>query len=232
MRIGITDNKKPEKFDLYIRWLKRSEPELEVVKLSYAADNLRELDRCDGLVLTGGGDVDPVLYRQEGNPNLIQDVDRKRDDFEFRVIDSATRHAIPMLGICRGLQITNVVFGGSLFVDLESKGYTAHRQAGEEENRHPIQIVSGSQLSTIIGSNSGEVNSAHHQAANDVGSNLKASAFSPDGVIEALEWVDPAGKPFLLLVQWHPERMKHFENRCSKSILQKFLFEVRNSVEA
>lgn len=231
MRIGITDNQKPT-FDLYIQWLHRGEGNLESVKLSYIADNLDELQRCGGLMLTGGGDVDPTLYKCPDAMSRVKGVDKKRDEFEYKVIERAMNLGIPILGICRGLQVTNVAFGGSLIVDLVSSGFANHRQEGDEELRHPIQVVPGSLLSAMIGSASGDVNSAHHQAAENVGPGLKVSAYSPDGVIEGLEWTDPAGKPFFLLVQWHPERMKDFENRCSKNILQKFLSEVKNNVEA
>ena len=156
----------------------------------------------------------------------------KRDDFELRVIERAMSLRIPVLGICRGLQVANVAFGGSLIVDLESRGFARHRPVGEEEYRHPIDLMAGTLLTDIIGDKSGDVNSSHHQGAEKIGSDLKVSARSPDGVVEGLEWTDPDGKPFLLLVQWHPERMKDFENRGSKNVLEKFLSEIKKSVEA
>jgi len=231
VRIGITDNQKPS-FEQYIRWLMRGDKALDAVKLSYLNDNLHELDRCGGLVLTGGGDVHPGFYNQENDLGQTRGVDRKRDEFEFRVIERAMKLHIPTLGVCRGLQVTNVAIGGSLIVDLESRGFPGHRPVGNEECRHPIEIVADTLLSDIVGDGFGEVNSSHHQAAERIGAGLKVSATSHDRVIEGLERSDPGDKPFLLLVQWHPERMNDFENRCSRNVLEKFLSEVEKSVEA
>lgn len=231
MRIGITDNQKPS-FEQYIRWLMRGDKALDLVKLSYVHDNLHELDRCGGLVLTGGGDVHPGLYNQANDLRQTRGVDKKRDDFEVHVIERAMKLHMPTLGVCRGLQVTNVAFGGSLIVDLESRGFAGHRPVGDEECRHPIGIKAGTLLSGIVDDEIGEVNSSHHQAVERIGADLKVSATSPDGVIEGLEWSDPGGRAFLLLVQWHPERMNDFDNRCSKNVLEKFLSEIGKSVEA
>ena len=231
MRIGITDNQKPS-FEQYIRWLLKGDNALDLVKLSYLNNNLHELDRCGGLVLTGGGDVHPGLYNQPNELDQTRGVDMKRDTFELHVIERATKLHIPTLGICRGLQVANVALGGSLIVDLESRGYARHRSVVDEECRHPIQIMPGTLLSDTVSDGFGEVNSSHHQAAERIGTDLKVSAKSPDGVIEGLEWADPGGSPFLLLVQWHPERMNDFENRCSRNVLEKFLSEIRKSVWA
>lgn len=229
MRVAVTDNFK-QTFENYVKWLKRGNEDVNIVKLSYLMDNLHQLDRCDGLVLTGGGDVDPHHYHGIDLKNQVKGVDTKRDDFEFRAIERALSHEIPTLGICRGLQVTNVAFGGSLILDLVSSGNQNHRQTGDEELLHPIQIERNSQLARIVGGTSGEVNSAHHQAADTVGKGLKVSARSLDDVVEALEWADPSGKPFLLLIQWHPERMKDFNNPSSHNILQTFLSEVQSVV--
>ncbi len=230
MRIGLTDNQKPS-FEQYISWLLRKDISLDIAKLSYFNDNLHELDRCDGLVLTGGGDVHPGLYKQPDDVVQTRGVDVHRDDFELQIIERAMKLQLPVLGICRGLQMANVAFGGSLIADLESRGFARHRPVGNEECRHFIDLVPGTALSDIIGGTSGEVNSSHHQGADSIGTGLKVSAKSPDGVVEGLEWADPDGKPFLLLVQWHPERMQDFENHCSGDVLEKFLSEIRKSVQ-
>lgn len=231
MLVGIIDNQKPS-FEQYVRWLSMGDGTLELLKLSYQSDNLTELDRCDGLVMTGGGDVDPALYGRAKDLGETSGVDAKRDEFELRAIERATKLAMPTLGICRGLQVANVYFHGSLIVDLESRGFARHRPVENEECRHAIQVMKGTTLSDVIGNESAEVNSAHHQAVDKLGSDLRVCAKSPDGVIEALEWADPAGKPFLLLVQWHPERMKDYGNRCSRNVLGRFLSEMKKSVDA
>jgi putative glutamine amidotransferase len=226
MRIAITDNFKPN-FENYIRWLTRGAADIEVIKLSYVQDNVGELDRCDGLVLTGGGDVDPRFYHREGALNQVRGVDSKRDEFEFRLIDCARDREVPLLGIC--LQVANVKFGGTLIPDLVSGGYGNHRQSGDEELRHTLQVESETVLWKIVGQSVSEVNSAHHQAAETVGKGLKVSARSSDGVIEALEWADPSNNPFLLLVQWHPERMNDFDNPTSGNVRRAFLSEIQRS---
>src|SRR5712692_6621442 len=183
MRIGLTDNQKPS-FEQYIRWLLRKDNSLDIAKLSYLNDNLHELDRCDGLVLKGGGDVHPGLYERPNDLGQTRGVDANRDDFELQVIERAVKLQLPILGICRGLQVANVACGGSLIADLESRGFAGHRPVGDEECRHPIDLVPGTALSDIIGGISGEVNSSHHQGADTIGTDLKVSARSPDGVVE------------------------------------------------
>jgi putative glutamine amidotransferase len=225
MRIGVTDNQKAN-FDLYVQWLKRGDPGAEIVKLSYLANNVAELDTCDGLMLTGGGDVDPMRYNKPEAKGEVRDVDKRRDEFEFDVIKRAMDLRTPLLGICRGLQMTNVALGGSLIIDLVSNGYRSHR--GNGELLHRIDVLKDTLLSRILGSSNADVNSAHHQAVDTVAAGLRISARSEDGVVEALEWMDPAGKPFLMLVQWHPERMRDQENIASRKILHAFLNEVSN----
>lgn len=228
MRIAITDNFKPN-FELYLQWLQRGNENVDVVKISYRLDNLRELDRADGLVLTGGGDVDPALYHRVGVDNLVRGVDSKRDEFELRAIKRALHLKLPMLGICRGLQVVNVALGGTLFADLVSSGYQNHRQEGSVELLHSIAIEPDTVLWHIVGATKGDVNSAHHQAADVIGQGLRICARSSDGVVEALEWSDPSFKPFLLLVQWHPERMNNVDNPTSRNILQAFLHGVQTT---
>lgn len=230
MRIALTDTFKPN-FENYVQWLKRGDDTMKIIKLSYALGNMGELDRCDALVLTGGGDVDPRFYNREDANGSVRDVDAKRDEFEFAAIDRALERAMPILGICRGLQVANVRFGGTLIPDLHSSGYQNHRQTGDVELRHPLHIASGTLLAHVIGGTTADVNSAHHQAAEGVGKGLRVSARSADGVIEALEWIDASAKPFLMLIQWHPERMSNFHAPASFNILQTFLSEVQQSIE-
>lgn len=226
MRIGITDNGRPN-FELYIEWLRQGDPSMDFVMLSLSRENLHELQRCEGLVLTGGEDVSPTLYGRPEALSTLTDVNPKRDEFELTVIQNAMRRQLPTLAICRGMQLTNVFFGGSLIVDLESEGYANHRKSTEVERRHAIAVSPGSRLSKIVGGTSGEVNTSHHQAVRHTGIGLRASAVSPDGVVEALEWEDDTRKQFLLLIQWHPERMSDFQNPCSYNVLRAFLSSLR-----
>ncbi len=232
MVIGITDNMGAEhKWQWYIDWLRRSNVTHETLKLSYKLDNLSSIKGCHGLLLTGGGDVDPALYSSDLQNGTLCKVDRKRDDFERHVIDIAVQEQIPMLGICRGLQIANVHFGGTLIPDLQGAGYLSHQTNLNSESRHVVNIGRGSLLAKVTQSLQGSVNSSHHQAVDTPGEGLKVCAVSEDGVVEALEFADGNSLPFFLLVQWHPERMNDTENPLSKNILERFLSAINQGNE-
>jgi len=224
MRIAVTDTMGPEhKLQRYITWLKRGGDEVDCVLLSYKLDNLAEIERCDAFVLTGGHDVMPSAYRGPVDHRTITEVDPRRDDFERGAIDRALKSEIPVLGICRGLQIANVHFGGTLLPDIEEAGFRSHRSDPNGERRHDVVLEQESLIGTIGRSATGNVNTSHHQAADGVGSGLIVSARSDDGIIEALELQGSHASPFFLLVQWHPERMADFENPLSSKILEHFL---------
>lgn len=226
MHIGITDTYNT-KFDFYARWLRKVAKESEVVKLSYKEQNGKALASCDGLILTGGCDVHPKFYGKESSMHLIHDVDEKRDEFELRLVREALKMEIPLLGICRGMQLFNVSQGGSLIPDVKSEGYGEHaKTAAGKDQRHNIEIDQGTTLHWIVESSKCEVNTAHHQAVDAIGKGLRRTARSPDGIVEGLEWVDGERRPFLQLVQWHPERMEDYANPCSKNILEHFVLAV------
>lgn len=228
MRIGITDTYSP-KIDFYINWIRRVEPAAEIVKLSYREQNIAAMDRVNALVLTGGDDVHPKFY---GKPELFgkaEGVDEERDEFEFSVIRHALESDLPILAICRGMQILNVALEGTLIVDLPSAGYEDHARIGKEDRRHLLKKVPHTMVGIVTGSAEHEVNSNHHQAVDRLGNGLMASAYSPDGVVEAFEWILKDRMPFLLGVQWHPERMKDQENPMAKAIVDYFLREVQIS---
>jgi putative glutamine amidotransferase len=220
--IGITEC---GKWDKYASWIQSGNSELNLLKLSWRENKLVEVERCHGVVLTGGEDVHPRFY---GAAERVRELDPKevneqRDEFELRVIDAALKKGIPLLGICRGLQITNVYFGGNLIIDIPSTGKPDHAKSQGYDRQHPVNVLPGTQLASVIGVRRGEVNSAHHQAADKTGNDVRVSATSDDGIIEGLEWKDPKGKSFLLLIQWHPERMQDFGSPFSKNVLFEFL---------
>ncbi len=169
-----------------------------------ASDAALVLDRLDGLVLSGGDDVDPALYGQEPHPKL-RDVDRRRDDFELALVREAIRRDQPLLAICRGQQVLNVALGGTLVQDIPSElGVVEHDSPGERtDRRHKVAVAAGSRLRAILERDEIAVNSIHHQAVARLGGGLAVSATSSaDGVIEGLEL---PGARFVLAVQWHPE---------------------------
>ncbi len=231
MRIAITDTLGSEpKFRKYVAWLQGGTVPVECQTLSYKLDNAPELRTCGGLVLTGGHDVEPSLYGGPRNHPKIKDVDSKRDQFERELIDEAFRRKVPLLAICRGCQIVNVHFGGTLIPDIEDAGYPAHRPLGDAtECRHEISVEQGTALFNMTGEITGAVNSSHHQAIDRPGKGLVVTARSSDGIIEALELKHAHQMPFFLLVQWHPERISDGKSPFSKKILERFLFSIQQN---
>jgi putative glutamine amidotransferase len=228
MIIGITDTL-TKKYEYYVEWLKKVARHVEVVKLSHKADNARDLKKCDGLILTGGGDIHPKFYGREDALALLdkKEINVARDEFEFKIVKDALKKGIPILGICRGMQTFNVALGGSMIPDVESEGYKNHgKTKSGNDRRHEVKIERGTTLHWIVEATRGEVNTAHHQAVDRIAEGLRITARSPDGIVEALEWQDASSKPFLQLVQWHPERMSDFENPCSKNLLEHFVLAV------
>lgn len=231
MVIGIADTYN-KKFDFYVTWLRKVARGAEIVKLSYPEKNIASLKRCDGLIMTGGNDIHPKLYGRDDLLSLSKDVDVKRDEFEFKLVREALKKKIPLLGICRGMQVCNVALGGSMIADLETEGYKKHGKAeGGKDRRHKVTVEKGTTLHWIVESTKGEVNSAHHQAVDSLAPGMKVTAKSPDGVVEGLEWEDSGNRPFLQLVQWHPERMEDYSNACSKNLLEHFVLAVVSNAE-
>lgn len=230
MVLGTTDTLKPN-LQYYHDWIRKGIDEVEIVTLSAVQQNLGDLDRCDGLVLTGGADVHPKFYGREDATASLQGVNVVRDEFEFALITRALDARLPILGICRGMQVFNVALGGSLILDVEQVGYLNHRKDRDTgiDRRHAVKVSKGTQLHSIAGALEGEVNTNHHQAVDRIAEALRPTAWSPDGLVEAMEWKITGEKPFLQLVQWHPERMDDFENPLSRGLIGRFAKEVRAS---
>lgn len=188
---------------------------------SYAA---RALYGIDGLLLSGGEDIHPGWYGADPSPHL-NPPDRERDLFELAVFAAARQQELPILGICRGIQLINVGLGGSLFQDLPSErpGPVAHDPGKARDARtHSVRLQEGSRAAVALGRTALTVNSFHHQAIDRLANGLVASGWSDDGVIEAAE--SPAGAPWLLAVQWHPEEM-HAEAQAPERGLFRALVE-------
>jgi putative glutamine amidotransferase len=209
--------------------------DLELVLLSFEKNNTEDIYTCHGFILTGGVDVHPGFYNGKpvynNSPGAFQ---LERDEFEKKVYLFSQEQKLPVLGICRGMQLINVLEGGKLIQDLDN-GNERHRKE-ELDKEHGIAAEEGTLLYKIANTVKGVVNSAHHQAIDPhaLGGNLKVSAYDDDetdnvNIIEGLEFKDKEGKGFMLCVQWHPERMKNKEqNPFSENIKQQFLAAVRN----
>jgi putative glutamine amidotransferase len=198
------------------------EYEIEVVDLTSDPGRAAEMD---GIVFTGGADIQPARYGKQAEERLCTEIDEERDQKEFEIAEIAERESTPVLGICRGLQLLNVHRGGTLITDLETFGGAMHKKVEGNDTRHTVKVEPGSYLKRILREATGEINSAHHQAVERIGEGLVASARAEqDGTIEALEWADATGRPFFLAVQWHPERMD-FEERFAGRLFETFVWE-------
>jgi len=162
------------------------------------------LEGMAGLVLTGGEDIDPAFYGAAPSDKL-EAINRQRDHAELALLRAARTAGIPVLAICRGTQLVNVALGGTLWQDLPSERDTqvAHApEAPRGQRVHPVRIAPDSRLHSALGVVTLEVNSTHHQGVRDLAHGLAASAWSSDGLVEAIEATDGG---WLLGVQWHPE---------------------------
>ncbi len=233
LKIGLTFTGTPEKHNNYVNWLKGKD-HIEIITLSTSENNLDELAKLDGIVLSGGVDMHPKIYGSAitNYPNAPEEFDEARDEFEASVFDLSQQYNKPLLSICRGMQLVNAIQGGSFIQDLGPEGNKVHR-IEETDKQHLINILPGSLLNEIIGETTCIANSAHHQAVLIPGKDLIVSAQSPEGIIEGLEWKDKTGKPFFLAIQWHPERMyklgiEHLPT--STNIRERFIAEIKNSI--
>jgi putative glutamine amidotransferase len=169
------------------------------------------ISRLDGILFTGGSDLDPARYGNQMHPK-VEEIDADRDRTEIYLIKSVVRLGKPFFGICRGCQVINVALGGTLYEDLPDQrpGNIQHDNHHQPRNflAHPLVLQSDSQLVGILGQDPGQVNSLHHQGINRLASELKAVAHAPDSLIEAVEL--PAN-PFGVAVQWHPEELQEHE---------------------
>ncbi|RUM20518.1 gamma-glutamyl-gamma-aminobutyrate hydrolase family protein [Rhizobium vallis] len=177
------------------------------------------LDGKQGLLVLGGADADPSCYGQMATSDTIYGLNVEVDKFELDLMASAQAHGIPVLGICRGMQLMNVLRGGDLVQDIGSD--TIH--VGNDENSvmvsHLVQIADGSRLSSIYADKQISVQSAHHQAVNRVGNRLTIAAQAGDGLVEALE---NAGDHWMVGVQWHPEA-PNASKQDFRSLIEHFL---------
>jgi len=170
------------------------------------------VSRVDGIMISGGDDIQPKLYWPDVPEDLLKtstDHDPQRDLFETILVNEVFRQRKPMLAICRGHQIVNVALGGTLIVELPSQAPSEIRHARmdlKDKVVHPIQIEEGTMLGQILGKREIGVNSTHHQAIGKVAPGLKVTARAADGVIEATELCKPI-LPYYLSVQFHPERL-------------------------
>ena len=183
----------------------------------------RMVERLDGLLITGGGDIDPTLFGEEPIPQLGE-ICPDRDYFEMSLIQKCLEQNKPILGICRGCQILNVSIGGDIFQDIyaqHSEPLLQHYQkAPRYHTSHFVDITENSKLRAIMGESRIKVNSYHHQAVKTLGTGYEVCAISSDGIIEAFECKE---SKFVIGVQWHPENMMRKDENSSVKLFQAFV---------
>ncbi len=205
--IAITECRK---IDDYKHAVEHTNSDIRIV--NHTMPIAEALDGAGGLLLTGGDDVSPDRYGEDRHPAVVE-VSPERDAFEVAIVQAARKRGLPIFAICRGLQVLNVAFGGTLIQDIPTQmvGSIEHRFTVPPHQSfdlaHEVWLEKDSLLARLmrerlVGGDSLEVNSRHHQAAKRVAEGFRAVATAPDGVIEAIE--DPAAA-FCLGVQWHPE---------------------------
>lgn len=227
--IGITSNYVPAddgKFGVinvgesYIQAVIRAEGLPVVIPVGLSEAEVRALfDRLDGLLLTGGADVDPLLFDGLPHPR-VYGIDARRDAMEIDLVRMAAEQGKPFLGICRGIQVINVALGGTLYTDIADQKEQALRHdwypnIARDYLAHPVTISPECQLASILGGEMCEVNSLHHQGILRMAPVLRPTAFALDGLIEAVEL---PGHPFGMGVQWHPEWLQ--EHAAQRRLFQ------------
>jgi putative glutamine amidotransferase len=194
----------------YVNWIHRGDSTAEIVDLrEMQVDSaLNLLATCDAIVFTGGEDVVPSYYGKEYD-SVRCESNPARDSLEFALIKESLRLKLPVFGVCRGQQILNVALGGTLIVDIptDHPGNTCHRCDDYTRCFHQVNVVQGSMLHTLAKADTGTVTTNHHQAIEKPAPGIRITAWSTDSIAEAMEWEENSDKPFLMAVQWHPERM-------------------------
>ncbi len=200
--------------DLYIEAVARAGGIPVLIPVGYPLERLAELRaRLDGLLMSGGGDIDPALFGGQPHPS-VNGIDAGRDSLEIPLTRMAVETGWPFLAICRGVQVMNVALGGTLYTDILAQlpGALKHGLWGvypRDYLSHEVALQAGSRLADIFGEERIGVNSFHHQGVERVAPGLAVTASAPDGLVEGLELRE---HPFAVGVQWHPECIPQAEN--------------------
>jgi putative glutamine amidotransferase len=204
-----------------------------VLTPAHQGESLRALyDLLDGLLLTGGEDVEPARYGETVRHPSVESV-AERDALELQLLQWALSDGLPVFAICRGIQVLNVALGGTLYQDLPTEpdrpASVAHDQGALDppvprvEPSHAVTVRPGSFLAGLVGEGERAVNSMHHQGIKALAPTLHPVGFAPDGLVEAVEANDPAPSSFLVGVQWHPEELAVGGDPASRRLFEAFV---------
>ena len=197
----------------YVQSLHRAGAQVRWIDLQDPQQAVRQIMECDGLILPGGADVDPKRYGQEPTDKCGK-IDVRRDEAEFKMLEAFLPTGKPVLCICRGQQLLNAFFGGTLHQDIKNiQGCKHSHWPGKNTGTHQVKIYPHTKLGKILGTEAETVNSLHHQAVDALGPGLTVNAVSEDGFVEGVEVFL---HPFCLGVQWHPEHMSKNNPRQQK----------------
>lgn len=214
--------------EAYVRRLEAAGAAPVIVPLLQGEAALRAIyERLDGVLLAGGGDVAPSCYGEPDHPKLGS-VDEARDRVELTLTRWALEDRLPILAICRGIQVLNVAGGGTLYQDIEAQisgavQHEYHRKRPRTYRAHGVVIEPGSRLAELVGVHEASVNSLHHQAVKEVAPGFRVTARAEDGVIEGIEYL---ADHFAVGVQWHPEALAG-EDPAQQRLFDGFVHEVR-----
>jgi putative glutamine amidotransferase len=223
--IGITsryssENNQYNLPDAYVKAIQRNGGTPIVIPPLHDVDYIQIYDITDGIIFSGGPDVDPLLYGEEPLPKQGR-IEPMRDDFEFKLANLALTGKKPVFGICRGLQVLNIAAGGTLIQDIESqveKPLKRRQDAKGWYGTHHVFLKQGSLIYEIFGKDKVVTNTFHHQACKDPAKGFKETGWTSDKVIEVLEI---SSEPWKLCVQWHPELMDNEDmNKLFKSFVE------------
>ena len=218
--IGITVCE--NNFDLYLKWLEHFKAEYVVIDYR-ENDAMDKFGKISGLILSGGTDIYPELYNDWETKEDTGKYNTNRDGFEYKLIEHAVKDNMPILGICRGCQLLNVYFNGSLIYDIPTIRKVDHSKIDKDTMRlHNINVFKETILYNCVKKEKGIVNSSHHQSIDRLGEGLMISAKADDGIIEAIEYADKKDNSFLMGIQWHPERFTDYNDEFSKNIFSLF----------
>lgn len=226
-KIGISYTE--TNFQNYWNWFNDEDTkDVELIELSFLKNNEEDMDKCDAFILTGGIDIDPSFYNgnseYENKPDKFEPL---RDKFEEKIYKYSQENKKPLLGICRGLQLVNVLQGGKLIQDLHAEMNLKHCGTEEADGQHDIRIEKDTLLYNFTFSGKGNINSSNHQAIdpNAIGDNLIVNAYDDceEKLIEGIEFKNKTNKAFMLCVQWHPERMDEQSGVLADGIKNIFL---------
>ncbi|QUW23127.1 gamma-glutamyl-gamma-aminobutyrate hydrolase family protein [Sporosarcina sp. Marseille-Q4063] len=231
--IGITtdvdSDRKHQLNTNYVTAVKRAGGLPLILPIGVEEDAKQVAHLIDGIILTGGGDIDPTLFDEEPHA-LLGEVSPTRDSLEIALAKEMLQANKPILGICRGLQILNVALGGAIIQDIHSQSANTILQHSQKATRshqsHFVQVKKESILESIAETTKIKVNSFHHQAVKDVPKPLKISGTASDGIIEAVESTD---HDFVLGVQWHPEALAEYGEVVSLRLFDKFVEKCKES---